>query len=279
MISLYSILGLGLQKVSFIRFNYFLIAELYYLMKGWVPKPNIRGFDKKIYILDFFGSKNLRGTGLNIPPERFLTAFGATTNTFLGYYMSNSTINQLINLKQTKLKRGVIWGKNTKHFEGKESMIRTIAETSSLVSTATNKVFNHQNIEWLGHQTSNKWLEILGNSKFLLGLGNPLLGPSAIDAISLGCMYINPIYRKPMTIKDNSYISQHDYAMNQFNQNNEINDNNNNLYVCSYHENNTDELLKCINLAMKSDLKLFIPNDFIQENYYKRVAKIFQLLI
>ena len=28
-------------------------------------------------------------------------------------------------------------------------------------------------------------------------MGDPLLGPSAIDAIAMGCMFINPLYAKP----------------------------------------------------------------------------------
>ena len=78
-------------------------------------------------------------------------------------------------------------------------------------------------------------------------------------------MYINPIYDKPM--REGVYLSQHPYAMNQIGE----------PYVCSYHENNFDELLSCINKAMIADLLPMIPNDFRIEEYYKRVANIFQL--
>ena len=33
----------------------------------------------------------------------------------------------------------------------------------------------------------------------IVGMGDPLLGPSAIDAIAMGCMFINPLYTKPGT--------------------------------------------------------------------------------
>ena len=44
--------------------------------------------------------------------------------------------------------------------------------------------------------------------RFMIGLGNPLVGPSAVDAVVAGCVYINPIYDQP--VKD-MYWSQHPY--------------------------------------------------------------------
>jgi len=51
---------------------------------GWVPKPNIRGLESKVYILDFFGSPKLKGNSFNIRPDHILTAFGSPWNAFLG---------------------------------------------------------------------------------------------------------------------------------------------------------------------------------------------------
>ena len=32
----------------------------------------------------------------------------------------------------------------------------------------------------------------------MLGLGNPLVGPSAVDAVVAGCVYIDPTYDAPV---------------------------------------------------------------------------------
>jgi hypothetical protein len=42
----------------------------------------------------------------------------------------------------------------------------------------------------------------------VVGLGNPLAGPSAVDAVVAGCVYINPLYDKPVKER---YHSQHPY--------------------------------------------------------------------
>lgn len=232
---------------------------------GWVPKPVIRGLSHKIFILDFFGSPKLRG-GLDVPPNRILTAFGSPWNTFLGYYLDNkdSELRRNNDPKDLPVRReqGIIWGKDRNHFEGKENMLAAVASKVPLIAT-TGQVFRHPNIQWLGHQNKQGWSDLLFNSKFLLGLGNPLLGPSAIDAIAHGCVYINPIYTQPM--RDGQFRSQHPFAQEKIGM----------PYVCSFHEDSQDELLQCVSHALSSNLKPFIPSEFSWDNYLARVEKIF----
>lgn len=96
------------------------------------------------------------------------------------------------------------------------------------------------------------------------GLGDPLLGPSAIDAISMGCVYINPIYAKPMR---DHFKSQHDYAMEQIGA----------PYVCNAHLSDIDSVKKCVTYALQSNLPPFIPPDFEHKAYIGRVQNIFAL--
>ena len=248
------------QSVNANNYDIIILDPWTWAAKGWVPKEVIKGQDKKIYILDFFGSEKLRGSGLNIPNNRFLTAYGSPWNTFLGYYMDELNFDNI-----TKKNQGVIWGKDVKHFEGKVELLKKIADSTKLVSTATMPVFNHQNIQWYGHKSRNEWMKLLAESKFLLGLGDPLLGPSAIDCISVGCVYINPIYNEP--VRNNAYSSQHSYAAKTIG----------NPHVCSYHIENFAELQNCVDKAMKTDLVQFIPADFVKSNYFNRVKEIFSL--
>jgi hypothetical protein len=227
---------------------------------GWVPKKHIRGLDERIYILDFFGAKKLRGSGLNVPPRRFLTAFETNTeNTFLGYY-----IDPLTNITSAKKQQGVIWGKDTRHFEGRAPLLSHIANKVHLVSTAITPPFHHANIAWVGHQTSRGWLDILRESRFLVGLGDPLLGPSAIDAIATGCMFLNPQYAKP--VRDGAFHSQHPYAAQKLDK-----------YVCSYKINDAASLMRCVDTALTTDVPPHIPADFTKEAYLQRVRHIFLL--
>ena len=137
-----------------------------------MPKRNIVGFESKVYILDFFGSKDglrrpLSGQGgLVVPPKRILTAFGSPENTFLGYHMANSSsVTDGSPVAGPKLKQGVVWGKDSKHFAGNTALLRAVADDVTLVSTATAEVFTHRNVQWVGHQSAAGWMDILRRSR------------------------------------------------------------------------------------------------------------------
>lgn len=232
---------------------------------GWVPKPNLVGLEDRVYLLDFFGTKAIRGT-LNVPLERVLTAYGSPWNTFLGYFLDSASSVQGANntIEGKKLQQGVIWGKDPKHFRGRERMLRIVADQFPLVSTANSQPLKHRNIRYTGHLSHPQWLQLLRESKFLLGLSNPLLGPSAIDAVAAGCMYLNPVYDHPMR---ETFTSQHPYAAEQIGP----------PYVCSFNENSAVELQRCVDLAMYSDLRRVVPKDFTRQQHLQRVRTIFKL--
>lgn len=163
-----------------------------------------------------------------------------------------------------RLQRGVIWGKDVKHFEQRIDLLRFAADIVPLISTAS-RVFSHQNIEWLGHQSSASWRQLLRSSKFLLGLGDPLLGPSAIDAVTAGCMFLNPRYQRE--VKGVSFDSQHPYAVQKIGE----------PYICSFDIHSQEQLRVCIDKALATTLTPLIPADFTEENYLKRVEAIFNL--
>ena len=231
------------------------------LTLGWKPKPVLVGHEKKVFVLDFFGSESLLNAKSNfpIPPTRLLTAFGSPWNTFLGYYL-NETI--LKTYHSPKTSQGVIWGKDPKHYGNREQLLQTLSNQVELHSTATRRVIQRSNIIWHGHQTPESWMRLLGQSKFLIGLGDPLLGPSAIDAIAMGCVYINPTYRNPVR---KIHKSQHDYAANVLGS----------PYVCNANLDRYEEVIKCVQYALQHELQPFIPSDFKYEEYLKRVRRIF----
>ena len=255
----------SLSPRSVATYDYILLDPWTWAAKGWVPKASIRGQDAKIFILDFFGSPKLRGSGLNVPPARFLTAYGSPWNTFLGFYLP-----PLPTAGARREQRGVIWGKDANHFDGKEATLRHVADHGvKLIATATivgpaGRLFVHDNVQWLGHQTAAGWQELLASSKFLLGMGDPLLGPSAIEAIAAGCMYINPIYPEPAK---NGLLSQHPWAAEKAQQE----------YVCSYHQGDMNQLMRCVDRAMKAELVPHLPQDFTEASHRERVKSIFGL--
>ena len=104
---------------------------------------------------------------------------------------------------------------------------------------------SHPNIVFHGHLESSEWRNLLRASKFVLGLGDPLLGPSAIDAVVSGCVFINPIYTDPRTkfpeLTDPAtgqpyYASQHPYLQHSVGK----------PYVCTAKAEDTPAMLQCV---------------------------------
>lgn len=156
-------------------------------------------------------------------------------------------------------------GKVASTLDNFKPVIAMVANTVPLVSTSDmSGSFPHPAISWIGHQRPKDWLKLLATSKFLLGLGDPLLGPSAIECIAYGCVYINPIYAQP--VRD-IYLSQHPYAESKIGA----------PSVCSYHVGNEGELMACVNGALAVDLPAKVPEDFLWDNYLQRVKNIFEL--
>ena len=238
---------------------------------GWVPKKNLLGLDDRIYILDFFGTKDglrkpVAGNApkLKVSPKRFLTAFGSPENTFLGYFIQNHSVSE--NTAIQKEKQGVIWGKDVKHLKGQELVLQEVAKNVRLVSTSTTRAFSHKNVQWAGHLSAVAWMQLLQRSRFLVGLGNPILGPSAIDAISVGCMFLNPLYDVPVKVNGHTYTSQHPYAEKLGAP-----------FVCNYKQYSVEELQLCVQLAMRTNLPVAVPPDMTLGVYLARVKDIFQL--
>ena len=236
--------------------------------KGWIVNPCLKGHDKKVYMLDFFGYHQLPNQSLRVPDNRILTAYGGSPqNTFLGYYLDVSSYVNISQAKHIKKKnQGIIWGKDVRHYEGevKLKMLKAVADVVPLVSSASAAVFQHPNIRWIGHQTRKQWNQLLLESKFMIGLGDPLLGPSAIDAISHGCVYINPKYHTPVR---HHFYSQHPYAMNNIGS----------PYVCSTFMDDLPSVISCVKQSLTMDLSPIALEDFKEEVYIQRVKKIFNL--
>lgn len=234
-----------------------------------MPKPVLQGQAHKVYVLDFFGSERLpkEKPQFKIPASRFLTAYGYPGNQFLGYYIDSREFDEARKVlgEKPKQRQGVVWGKDPRHFSGgRDRVLAQVAALVPLHSTASTPVFRHENVAWRGHQDRAGWLRLLAESKFLIGLGDPLLGPSAIDAISMGCMYINPVHDKPVRGR---FKTQHDYAVEHIGA----------PYVCSAHLNDFTSVRRCVELALQTDLPAFIPPDFQIDAYLARVKRIFSL--
>ena len=68
-------------------------------------------------------------------------------------------------------------------------------------------------IDNVGHLSQEGWHALLRESAFVLGLGDPVLGPTPIEALAAGCVYLNPVYPAPRQLGQNARVklrTQHD---------------------------------------------------------------------
>ena len=213
----------------------------------------LRGFlvgrEKVLFVLAFFGWSPAAAGLAAIAQANVLTPYpddrGAT---FLGFLVdpnrdaeaawvlralaaANATEGAGADMRTgagaaTKRRVGVVWGKRREYFEGREAMLSELAASPVLaldelhivagkgaarpLSAAAPSVVYHDAL------SRAEWRALLARSRFLLGLGNPLLGPSALDALAAGCLYIDPSHdgrgTRPLTGDVGTHwVSQHPY--------------------------------------------------------------------
>lgn len=251
----------SLRDYDFVFFDPCTWAKDWY-QNMWEPTKVLKGFPpSRIYILDYFGAPNRREMEgkLDVPYKNFLTAYRSPwNNTFLGYFLPASIVKSSAPRKRNQ---GVIWGKESRNLNRSISLIKHLADRVRLVAVVP-PLFEHPNITWIGHMDKSRWQNLLAQSKFLLGTGDPLIGPSAIEAIALGCTFINPTYKEPYL----GYMSQHPVPQLLSPER-----------VCNYPHGDELKALECVNQAMKKTFDPFIPQEFTKEEYTRRVKHILNL--
>lgn len=114
-----------------------------------------------------------------------------------------------------------------------------------------------------GHLGPEEWQALLGGARFLLGLGDPLAGPSAVDALAAGAAFLCPEYASP---KETYFHSQHPFLEAVVGP----------PYTCSYAWERSESLLACARAALDAPpLPPFIPRALTEAAYAKRVCDIF----
>ena len=122
----------------------------------------------------------------------------------------------------------------------------------------------------------NAWTKTLRVSRFLLGVGDPLLGPSAVDALAQGCMLILPKFAVPRVYANGLLAhTQHDGVVLVAPPE----------YVCLYGAGGEGggvtaeglgELEECLRRAAQSVLPPLRIPEFTRAAHRERVRRIFE---
>nr|XP_018264695.1 uncharacterized protein I303_02872 [Kwoniella dejecticola CBS 10117]OBR86853.1 hypothetical protein I303_02872 [Kwoniella dejecticola CBS 10117] len=218
------------------------------------------------------GPENPLGGEFTLSPEDYKSWNKGVGNHYLGY--SLETRCKAIPLPTHKEHRGMALGKYAKYFNtssrdwvwGKEDILRQAildmphsnkGEKFEMIATGGHDdgrtgahELMYKGIRNMGGLPQDEWYQTVAASKFLLGVGRPLMSPSPYDALCLGVPFINPItwWNREEPEDWSRWITQHD-ALRPYGP----------PYVYHVQKENHEQLEEAMKAAMDNPIDRFIP--------------------
>ncbi|MGH0148217.1 UNVERIFIED_CONTAM: hypothetical protein FKN15_021585 [Acipenser sinensis] len=159
--------------------------------------------------------------------------------------------------------------------QGKESYLEAISQVMKLHGTVYQEtgspthipgyVLNH------GLLSQDQLLELLKRAKLFIGLGFPYEGPAPLEAIALGCVFLQPRFDPAHTPQNSAFYrgkpttrqvrSQHPYAEDFIGK----------PYVWTVDMSNSTEVQEAVRTILHSQVRPFTPYEFTREGMLERV--------
>jgi hypothetical protein len=175
----------------------------------------------RVLLLDWFGT----------PPSLVSAALPALTaarylvpypdeggwNTFLGFALGD----RIAPVADRPARRGLIWGKEPRYVRGAAAAaiarLASVCELHATIADADQGSTDHLPTSVVNHGVLDQaaWRSLLRESSFVVGLGDPIAGPTALEALAEGCAYLNPCFSPPRLVNgvaELAIASQHPYA-------------------------------------------------------------------
>ncbi|KAM4715778.1 alpha-1,6-mannosylglycoprotein 6-beta-N-acetylglucosaminyltransferase B-like [Anableps anableps] len=226
------------------------------------------------------GYKTLWGSW-GLQPLQYMTMFPHTPdNSFLGFVTEEAlnkgmTDEELKPESDKKDRLAVVYGKQEYMWQGKSEYLEeiskeleihgTVYEPPGHTSSLPSFVKNH------GLLSQENFLQLLRRAKVFVGLGFPYEGPAPVEAVALGCMFLQPQFDPPHSSRNNDFYkgkpttrqitSQHPYA-EQFIAK---------PYVWTVDMTNGTDIREAVKLILKTKVKPFTPPEFTCLGMLERV--------
>lgn len=108
---------------------------------------------------------------------------------------------------------GVAWGKEVRYLQPKAAALEAISKICPLQGTLKHRVPGIP-VEPKGNFGSRTgWLRWLRGAAFVIGCGDPLIGPTPLEAVMLGTTVLMPWLNEPRAINGASHFSQFDWLL------------------------------------------------------------------
>jgi hypothetical protein len=178
---------------------------------GDFPKHHCR-----YYIVDGFGThQSFNAKKRQLDLKHILTPYP--------FDLINSPINMLADQLprdqwKQRLKQGVIWAKSYEYITPAiKDHLQSIIDLAPLHSTFGTKK-TRAPLPFVTHDVLSRkdFFQLLTESRFVIGIGKPLDGPTALEVLAHGCVLINPTFSPPLRLQskptDRRYTSQHPFV-------------------------------------------------------------------
>lgn len=189
----------------------------------------VQRLESKRFNIDFWGTpiqQARRGT----VEAQYLVPYPNGINTFLGFRSQNNEFRS--NPPSSKEPSALVWGKDLKYFTREaQRMLRAVVqeagnELSVIYTTVQSKGgksgvdgLNLPKVKNLGMLNAEQYQSLLSKVSVVIGLGDPVLGPTALDALEHGCALVQLQFSPPKVVKSVNprlpWHTQHD-AANRF---------------------------------------------------------------
>ncbi|XP_026034518.1 alpha-1,6-mannosylglycoprotein 6-beta-N-acetylglucosaminyltransferase B-like isoform X3 [Astatotilapia calliptera] len=223
------------------------------------------------------GYKTLWGSW-DLQPLQYMTMFPHTPdNSFLGF-VSEGTVRKGSELEPVSYKKdriAVVYGKQDYMWQGKYEYVKVISEELETHATVYQPPGHTLHLPSLirnhGLLTQEHFQQLLRKAKLFVGLGFPYEGPAPIEAIGMGCVFIQPRFDPPHSSASNDFYkgkpttrqisSQHPYAEEFIGK----------PYVWTVDVTNKSDIREAVKAILRSEVKSFTPQEFTCVGMLKRV--------
>ncbi|XP_035521951.1 alpha-1,6-mannosylglycoprotein 6-beta-N-acetylglucosaminyltransferase B-like [Morone saxatilis] len=226
------------------------------------------------------GYKTLWGSW-GLQPLQYMTMFPHTPdNSFLGFVIEEAVREavreeELESDTYRKDRIAVIYGKQDYMWQGKSEYVEVISEELETHATVYQPPGHKSNLPSFirnhGLLTQEHFLRLLRRAKVFVGLGFPYEGPAPIEAIALGCVFLQPRFDPPHSSDNNDFYkgkpttrqisSQHPYAETFIGK----------PHVRTVDITNKTDVREAVRAILRTEVKPFNPREFVCEGMLERV--------
>uniref|UniRef100_A0A3Q3ID74 alpha-1,6-mannosyl-glycoprotein 6-beta-N-acetylglucosaminyltransferase n=1 Tax=Monopterus albus TaxID=43700 RepID=A0A3Q3ID74_MONAL len=237
---------------------------------GTEPAFNLGSYARR------WGYKTLWGSwGLH--PLQYMTMFPHTPdNSFLGFVSEEAVREEEREPDAYRKDRiAVVYGKQDYMWQGKSEYVDVISEELETHATVYQPPRHASNLPSFirnhGLLTQKHFLQLLRRAKVFVGLGFPYEGPAPIEAVALGCVFLQPRFEPPHSSDNTDFYkgkpttrqitSQHPYAKEVIGK----------PYVWTVDITNKTDVREAVKAILSTEVKPFTPREFTCEGMLERV--------